>query len=122
MNTIQLFLALFFMKMIGIFAISSSSNEPIADNPLQLISRDCALQYCSERDGLSLWLTLQNACLRESANPYFLEHVERHSEYMETLSPFTSGTMCAFVAFVSFFLGYMISAKEKKGRIEDYKI
>ena len=103
-------------------SISAGSNEPIQDNELQLISRDCALQYCLERDGLGLWLSLQNVCLRESANPYFLEHVAVVEEsYSETLSPFTSGTVCAFVAVVSFFLGYMISAKEKD-RIEEYKI
>ncbi len=106
-------------------SISSGANEPIPDNELGMTTRDCSLQFCESKDSLGLWLSLQNVCLRESANPYFLEHVAVVEEsYGETLSPFTSGTVCAFVAVVSFFLGYMISAKNenRKDRIEEYKI
>ncbi len=45
-----------------IHAISTGANEPIADNMLGLYAKDCALQYCQDRDGLSLWMTLVDTC------------------------------------------------------------
>lgn len=53
----------------SILTISSSANEPIADNELGLTARDCALQYCKSKNGYELWLTLQKRC-KEHPNPY----------------------------------------------------
>ena len=48
--------------VVGVQAISSGANEPIADNELGLTAKDCALQYCEELDALALWLTLVDVC------------------------------------------------------------
>ena len=52
-----------------VYTISSGANEPIADNELGLIARDCALQYCNSKNGYELWLSLQKRCISRP-NPY----------------------------------------------------
>ncbi len=102
---IYLFLLQLSIQFVGIFCISSGANEPIADNQLQLIAKDCAMQYCVDRDGLSLWLSLQNICSGQNANPYFLEI---NSNVSNDFSPFLVGTLCAMTSFISFLFGYSI--------------
>ena len=51
------------------YAISSGANEPIVDNELGLLSKDCALQYCKTKNGYELWVTLQKRCVLKP-NPY----------------------------------------------------
>jgi hypothetical protein len=61
---------LYFLGLITYtYAISSGANEPIADNELQLIAKDCALQYCKTKNGYELWVALQKRC-KERPNPY----------------------------------------------------
>lgn len=43
-------------------AIASGANEPIADTELGLMARDCALQFCREKDALALWLAIVDVC------------------------------------------------------------
>jgi hypothetical protein len=107
---IKLFLLLFYFKTI--YSISSSSNEPLPPNELGETAKDCSLQYCTDKDGMALWLSLQNVCMKMSANPYFFEindHVT--SSHMENngLSPLTLGSIFACISLISFFMGYMIS-------------
>jgi hypothetical protein len=45
-----------------LYGISTGANEPIADNMLGLYAKDCAYQFCQERDSLSLWMTLVDVC------------------------------------------------------------
>lgn len=47
---------------VGVQAISSGANEPIADNELGLTAKDCAMQYCEDLDALALWLSLVDVC------------------------------------------------------------
>lgn len=111
---IKLFVALFLIKIIGIFSISSGANEPIADNELQLTAKDCSMQFCLEKNSLSLWLSLQNVCFGENANPYFLETssqetISQETTYSNNVSPIISASICSIFSLSSFILGYIIS-------------
>ncbi len=110
--------------MFGIFCISSGANEPIADNELQLTAKDCSMQYCADKDGMALWLSLQNACAKENANPYFLE-IDHQTYYQQNnvLSPFVTGSICASISLISFLMGYLISQQEvKKNKYSELKM
>ena len=63
-----------FVTFFAAFA-AAGSNEPIADNELGLTAKDCAAQFCSSKDGLELWLTLEQTCMMDP-NPYFVARVE----------------------------------------------
>ena len=108
----KLFLALFLLQLstqfIGIMCISNGANEPIAMTMGGLITRDCALQYCVDRDGLGLWLTLQNFCSNENANPYFLEINNSERSVSNEYSPLVVGSLCAMSSVISLILGYTI--------------
>lgn len=105
---IKLFLALFLIKIIGILCISSGANEPIQDNPLQLIAKDCSMQMCVDRDGISLWLSLQNVCSGQNANPYFFEINSQETTIQYNVSPIVSASLCALSSVCSLILGYTI--------------
>ncbi len=110
------FLILFNLKNIN--AISTGANEPIADNELGLTAKDCALQYCSVKDGMALWLTLVNECV-SNPNPYFIEknNIEIKKEYdidnllMENIEPMTGGFVCAIMSMFGLIFGYIIGIK-----------
>ncbi len=110
------FLILFNLKNIN--AISTGANEPIADNELGLTAKDCALQYCSVKDGMALWLTLVNECV-SNPNPYFIEknNIEIKKEYdidnllMENIEPMTGGFVCAIMSMFGLLFGYIIGIK-----------
>lgn len=104
---IKLFLALFLIKIIGILCISNGANEPISDNTLQLVSKDCSMQYCLEKDSLSLWLSLQNVCVGKNANPYFLEINNQETEYL--VAPIICASLCGMISLISFIFGYILS-------------
>ncbi len=99
-------------KVCEVYAISSGANEPIADNELGLTAKDCALQYCTEKDGMSLWLSLVNQCV-SNPNPYFRQKTTREN-YEEVdvktdefiITPLVSGSVCAAMSLISFMLGY----------------
>jgi hypothetical protein len=94
-----------------VYAVSSGANEPIADNELGLTAKDCALQYCTEKDGMSLWLSLVNQCV-SNPNPYFRQKTtrENYEEVVKTdefiITPLISGSVCAAMSLISFMLGY----------------
>lgn len=46
-------------------AAAAGANEPIAPNELGLTAIDCATQYCTEKDSLLLWLSLENVCFSD---------------------------------------------------------
>ncbi len=106
-------------KIVYVYAISSGANEPIADNELGLTAKDCALQYCTEKDGMSLWLSLVNQCV-SNPNPYFRQKTTRESyeEVVNTdeyiITPMISGSLCVVMGLVSFMLGYTYT-KVKNG-------
>lgn len=103
---IKLFIVLFLIKIIEILCISSGANEAIPDNPLQLIAKDCSMQMCIDRNGLSLWLSLQNVCSGTSANPYFLEINSNETIIDNIYSPIVVGSLCAMSSIISLFIGY----------------
>ena len=81
-------------KVCEVYAVASGANEPIADNELGLTAKDCALQYCTEKDGMSLWLSLVNQCV-SNPNPYLrqktnkeeiIEEIEIAKANLQTLS------------------------------------
>lgn len=109
---IKLFIALFLIKIVGILCISAGSNEPLAPNELGEIAKDCSMQHCLEKDSLSLWLSLQNVCSGENANPYFLEINSQETIVQETnfnVSPIVSASLCAMSSVCSLMLGYVIA-------------
>ncbi len=94
-------------------AISSGANEPIADNELGLTAKDCAKQYCEQKDGLGLWLTLVNECV-DSPNPYFVEkinkinNIDTNSIFEEGVKPIVVGGISAILGIVGLILGYTL--------------
>ena len=107
-------LALFVFQ---VYAISSGANEPIADNELGLTAKDCALQYCEEKDGMSLWLTLVNECV-SSPNPYFMtkninSNKENQLDEFMGVSPIIAGSICAMLGVIGLLFGYVIGTYEK---------
>ncbi len=114
-------ITLFGILLIGIqvYAISSGANEPIADNELGLTAKDCALQYCEEKDGMALWLTLVNECVG-SPNPYFMEKnigQNQHTQINQVnqllgVSPIIAGSICAMVGVIGLLFGYVVGTYE----------
>jgi hypothetical protein len=95
-----------------VYAISNGANEPIADNQLGLTAKDCALQFCQDKDGMALWLSLVQECSAIHANPYFKEEVKEsvcfrnESEEVIVVTPMTAGMICSMMSLVSVFVGY----------------
>lgn len=57
---------LFAFVAIGVaHAINTGANEPIADNDLGIVAKECALTYCDTKDALALWLVLAPMCRTE---------------------------------------------------------
>jgi hypothetical protein len=121
------FLALIFLYMVSnVNSISTGANEPIADNELGLTAKDCALQYCSVKDGMALWLTLVNECVK-NPNPYFIniDHLEKESEIIfnknedkdinaflfEKNDLLTTGITCSVMSLVGLLFGYVLGIK-----------
>ncbi len=109
-----LFLLQLSIQFIEIFCISSGANEPIADNELGLTAKDCSMQFCAEKDSLSLWLSLQNMCSGQSSNPYFLEINSSERSVYNSYSPLVIGTLCAMTSLISLLLGYSIGHNYNK--------
>ncbi len=117
---------LFLYNLKNIFAISTGANEPIADNQLGLTAKDCALQYCTTKDGMALWLTLVNECV-SNPNPYlvnikgFNEEKEIENELnknpsindflMDKVDPMTGGFVCSLMSMFGLLLGYVLGIK-----------
>lgn len=84
------------------FALAGS-NEPIADNELGLTAKDCASQYCNSKDGLELWLTLEQMCMMDP-NPYLVEMAQQNEAV--TWSPSVVGSICAVMGVVGIMVGF----------------
>ena len=112
-NFIKWFL-FFGVILYSVYAISSGANEPIADNELGLTAKDCALQYCEEKDGMSLWLTMVNECV-DSPNPYFMtKNINSNlNNQIYGVSPIIAGSICAMLGVVGLLFGYVIGTYEK---------
>ncbi len=104
-------LGFFFLSKIA-YAISSGANEPIADNELGLTAKDCAKQYCEDKDGMGLWLTLVDECV-DSPNPYFINTnklvYENNVQQMNKISKLVSGLLCAISSLIGLVIGYVIN-------------
>lgn len=103
--------------ILSVNAISSGANEPIADNELGLTTKDCALQYCEEKDGMSLWLTLVNECV-DSPNPYFMakninSNQPNQLNKLMGVSPIIAGSICAMLGIIGLLFGYIVGTYEK---------
>ncbi len=117
------FLTFIFLYMISnVNSISTGANEPIADNELGLTAKDCALQYCTVKDGMALWLTLVNECV-ENPNPYFIniDHLEKESEpvlnkdintfLFKKTDSLTTGISCSIMSLFGLLFGYVLGIK-----------
>lgn len=108
-------------KVCEVYAVSSGANEPIADNELGLTAKDCALQYCSEKDGMSLWLSLVNQCV-SNPNPYFRQKTHKEEVVEEVnpnelvITPFIAGSVCATMSLISLMLGYTYQKTKMDGK------
>jgi hypothetical protein len=120
LNKIQkIFLLGIILFFLQVYAISSGANEPIADNELGLTAKDCALQYCEEKDGMALWLTLVNECVG-SPNPYFTEKNTGQNQHTQInqvnqllgVSPIIAGSICAMVGVIGLLFGYVVGTYE----------
>ncbi len=125
-NYILSFLFLYYVNNIN--AISSGANEPIADNELGLTAKDCALQYCTIKDGMALWLTLVNECV-SNPNPYFVNikgfneekeiEIELNKNYnindflMEKVDPMIGGFVCSIISMFGLLFGYVLGIKHE---------
>ncbi len=98
-------------------AISSGANEPIADNELGLTAKDCALQYCEDKDGMALWLTLVNECI-DSPKPYFMEKNYNPAQISSNILDFevsriVAGSICSMFGVIGLIFGYVIGTNQK---------
>jgi hypothetical protein len=121
-----LFLVIGTIGLSYVIAISSGANEPIADNELGLTAKDCALQYCTEKDGMALWLTLVNDCV-ESPNPYFM--VKKNFETTPSnyiiygqVTRFVAGSICSMFGVLGLITGYILGSYKNKNEIKYTKI
>lgn len=109
----------FGLYMIVVNAISNGANEPIADNQLGLTAKDCALQYCQNKDGMALWMTLVQQCNSLHANPYLMEvSMEKsvpvclQSENNDfVITPQIAGMICSMMSLIGLFMGYSLSER-----------
>ena len=108
----------FGLCMIAVHAISNGANEPIADNQLGLTAKDCALQFCEEKDGMALWMTLVQQCNEMHTNPYFKEEFHKNGPICFQqenkdfiITPGVSGMMCSMMSFIGLIMGYSFAEK-----------
>eukprot|EP00622_Pseudochattonella_farcimen_P004804 FR740291.1.p2 GENE.FR740291.1~~FR740291.1.p2 ORF type:complete len:120 (+),score=5.49 FR740291.1:186-545(+) len=99
-------------------AVLAGSNEPIADNELGLTAKDCASQYCSSKDGLGLWMTLEQSCMMDP-NPYLIAQVES-SISTSAWSPTIVGTLSAVLGVVGMMVGFASGHKFSRNRMAAY--
>lgn len=96
---------------------TAGSNEPIADNELGLTAKDCASQYCNSKDGLELWLTLEQMCMMDP-NPYLVETGQQAEAV--TWSPSVVGSICAVMGVVGIMVGFASGSKYVSSSREGY--
>lgn len=119
--------------MIMVNAISNGANEPIADNQLGLTAKDCALQFCEDKDGMALWMSLIQQCNAVNAspfgagasqqswhaNPYFKEMEVQKSgpvcfqdeTHKFIITPGVAGMICSMMGLVGLMMGYSIAER-----------
>ncbi len=114
--------SILFLSINQVYSISSGANEPIADNELGLTAKDCALQYCSIKDGMALWLTMVNECV-SNPNPYFVnigsKDFEKETYYgneeinnLIYTHRIVGASVIALCSFIGLIFGYIIGRKK----------
>ena len=110
-----LLLCLFFGTFV-FYASAFGANNPIADNELGLTAKACSSLYCNTKDGLGLWVSLEEICMAEKANPYLakLNSVASSSTSSseEGYSKNVVGMVCAFMGVVGLTIGYKLADKK----------
>lgn len=116
--------------MIMVNAISNGANEPIADNQLGLTAKDCALQFCEDKDGMALWMSLIQQCNSLKANPYLKEMEVQKSgpvcfqdeTHKFIITPGVAGMICSMMGLVGLMMGYSIAERwDQKKNIIHYQ-
>lgn len=96
----------------------AGSNEPIADNELGLTAKDCASQYCASKDGLGLWMTLEQMCMTDP-NPYLVAQVDQ-AVSPSAWSPTVVGALSAVMGVVGMMVGFASGHKFSRNRMAAY--
>eukprot|EP00616_Rhizochromulina_sp_CCMP1243_P002026 CAMPEP_0118967640 /NCGR_PEP_ID=MMETSP1173-20130426/5000_1 /TAXON_ID=1034831 /ORGANISM="Rhizochromulina marina cf, Strain CCMP1243" /LENGTH=119 /DNA_ID=CAMNT_0006916643 /DNA_START=57 /DNA_END=416 /DNA_ORIENTATION=- len=95
----------------GVVATAAlGANDPIADNALGLAAKDCASQYCSSKDGLELWLALEQKCLRDPT-PYL--SASSSEEASSLWSPTLVGSASAIMGVAGLVAGLAVGGRFK---------
>ena len=85
---------------------ASGANEPIDPNELGLTATDCAEQYCTSKDGMMLWFSLENTCMKKAQPFVSFAAVEVASDTSAIWSPTTVGLASALMGVVGLVVGH----------------
>jgi hypothetical protein len=91
------------MVVVGVMA---GTNEPIADNELGLTAQSCARQYCTDKDGLLLWLNFAEKCDAVESKYIFSEETEA-AVVSKKWSPSAVGSISSIMAVVGVIIGFV---------------
>jgi hypothetical protein len=121
----KLFLVIFFINIIKIYAINNGANEPIPWTDLGLTARDCSSTFCENKDGLGLWMAIYSKCLKDDlisyshsySSLYKKKETEEHeiNNYSNLyFSPFIVGSLLSLSSVLFCFVGYNYAYKSNK--------
>ncbi|CAM9647213.1 unnamed protein product, partial [Phaeothamnion confervicola] len=90
----------------GLALASAGANEPIKDNNLGLVARQCAQTFCVDKDSLELWLALEPTCSSgvslsaTRAGDGVIEAMVFPDDEAPFWSPTAVGSLCAIMGVV----------------------
>lgn len=88
------------------YTISININEHIADNELDLITKDCALQYCVEKNDMALCVKLVNQCV-SNPNQYLINQIDINKQNrLDYVTKFVGGLICTISCLFGIIFGY----------------
>jgi hypothetical protein len=121
----------YFVILVTLLCIHSchciGTNDAIADNDLGQIASQCS-RYCSQKDGLELWLSIEWHCHNKyaitNAKPYASNTVRRKLNSLKSRrklstgllfnwSGSTSGIVCAILSIIGTIIGIIIGRNLK---------
>lgn len=79
-------------------------NEPVPMSSFGMITNQCSQQFCRDKDGLELWLSLLKDCFVNTA-------LMIETEEKILFSPYYTAFICASTAYLFFVFGYILRLK-----------